>query len=92
MDDRELLALVRHQLRHTTVAAMARQTGLNRNTIWEALAGKHGINSRTRRALLTWLHGAQIRESFCQGQSLKQVARQYRLTIAQVEQVLREGL
>jgi transposase-like protein len=92
MDDTELIALVRRHLIHTSVAAMARQTGLNRNTIWDALREKHGINSRTRRRFTAWLRLAQVCAAFRQGRSVKEVAREYALTIAQVEQVLREEL
>lgn len=59
MDDATLLHTFRFHLSYTTIAEVARATGLNRNTIRALKDGPHGINSHTRAKLVTWIAGKQ---------------------------------
>lgn len=55
MDDTALLAAFRQHLTQTTIAAVCRETGLNRNTVRELRDGTHGMNSHTRWKLARWV-------------------------------------
>lgn len=92
MDDITLLSLVRSFLPALSIPAIARASGVHRNTLLELLAGQHGMNSRTRGALWQWVRKAQIVRTFQAGASVKHAAQQHGCTIAEVETMLREWL
>lgn len=92
MDDTTLMALVRTLLPMTTMQAVARTTGIHRNTLLELLKGQHGMNSRTRAALWAWVRTAQVVRTFEAGTSVKRTAQQHGYAIAEVETMLREWL